>query len=95
MFGFGLEHQGLNPYENVISSTNVSGLVLDWSYTTGGDIISPSVVNGIVYVGSDDHNLYAFNATTGAFLWSYTTGGDVRSSTQAPCSQRHSLFWLT
>jgi eukaryotic-like serine/threonine-protein kinase len=27
---------------------------------------SPAVVNGVVYVGSDDHNVYALNATTGA-----------------------------
>lgn len=39
-----------------------------------------AVANGIVYVGSDDNNLYAFNATTGAKLWNYTTGGAVESS---------------
>ena len=33
-----------------------------WSYTTGGSITStPTVVNGFVYVGSNDHNLYAFS----------------------------------
>ena len=26
---------------------------------------SPAVVDGIVYVGSEDHNLYAFNAANG------------------------------
>jgi outer membrane protein assembly factor BamB len=41
---------------------------------------SPAVANGVVYVGSDDNNLYALNATTGAKLWSYTTGGYVDSS---------------
>lgn len=30
---------------------------------------TPSVVNGIVYVGGSSGYLYAFNATTGAFLW--------------------------
>jgi PGF-CTERM protein len=34
---------------------------------------SPAVVNGVVYVGSDDNNLYALNASTGAKLWSYRT----------------------
>jgi outer membrane protein assembly factor BamB len=38
------------------------------------------VANGVVYVGSDDHNLYALNAATGAKLWSYTTGNFVSSS---------------
>ena len=35
---------------------------------------SPAVANGVVYVGSDDGNVYALNASTGAKLWSYTTG---------------------
>jgi outer membrane protein assembly factor BamB len=38
------------------------------------------VANGVVYVGSDDHNVYALNASTGALLWQYTTGGAVESS---------------
>ena len=32
-----------------------------WNYTTGGMVeSSPAVVNGVVYIGSDDGNLYAF-----------------------------------
>jgi len=38
------------------------------------------VVNGVVYIGSDDNNVYALNATTGALLWSYETNGEVESS---------------
>ena len=41
---------------------------------------SPAVVNGIVYVGSFDDNVYALNATSGDKLWNYTTGGAVASS---------------
>ena len=41
---------------------------------------SPAVANGVVYVGSDDRNVYALNASTGAKLWSYTTGDIVYSS---------------
>ena len=32
------------------------------------------MANGVVYVGSDDDNVYALNASTGAQLWSYPTG---------------------
>ena len=32
---------------------------------------SPTVANGVVYVGSQDHKVYALNAATGAKLWSY------------------------
>jgi outer membrane protein assembly factor BamB len=38
------------------------------------------VANGVVYVGSDDENVYALNASTGALLWSYKTRGYVESS---------------
>jgi outer membrane protein assembly factor BamB len=62
-----------------------------WTAATGGPVISsPAVANGVVYVGSNDNKLYAFDArgTTGctgspkvcAPLWTATTGDDVRSS---------------
>ena len=41
---------------------------------------SPAVVNGVVYVGSGDGNVYALNAASGVQLWNYTTGGEVDSS---------------
>ena len=41
---------------------------------------SPAVVNGVVYVGSSDSNVYALNATTGKVTWSFTTGDYVLSS---------------
>jgi len=41
---------------------------------------SPTVVNGIVYVGSNDHKIYALDATTGEKVWSYATLGAVESS---------------
>ena len=41
---------------------------------------SPAVANGIVYIGSWDHNVYAFNANTGTKVWNYTTGRWVISS---------------
>jgi outer membrane protein assembly factor BamB len=40
---------------------------------------SPNVANGIVYVGSDDHNVYALSAMNGTKIWSYMTGGIVTS----------------
>jgi outer membrane protein assembly factor BamB len=38
------------------------------------------VANGVVYIGSWDHKVYALNAKTGKKLWSYTTGSSVDSS---------------
>ena len=40
---------------------------------------APAIANGVVYVGSDDGNLYALNATSGAKLWNYTTSGGTSS----------------
>ena len=37
-------------------------------------------VDGVVYVGSNNGNVYALNASTGALLWSYATGAYVSSS---------------
>jgi outer membrane protein assembly factor BamB len=52
-----------------------------WVYTTEGIVYSSAaVVNGIVYVGSQDCNVYALNSTTGAKIWNYTTGNNVYSS---------------
>jgi outer membrane protein assembly factor BamB len=37
-----------------------------WSYATGGMVeSSPAVANGVVYVGSDDGNVYAFGLKKG------------------------------
>src|SRR5580693_2227386 len=73
-----------NPCEKVLGVNNVGNLSLKWSYATG-DVVdsSPAVANGVVYVGSLDHNVYALNASTGALLWSYTTGGPVGISSPA------------
>src|SRR6266566_819777 len=80
-FRFGPYHTGNNPYENVINSSNVSTLTLDWRYTTGGGNSSPAVVNGVVYIGSTfPQSLYALDAVTGVLKWSYATGGYIGSS---------------
>jgi outer membrane protein assembly factor BamB len=80
-FHFAPSHTGLNPYENVLSQTTAPGLGLRWSYLTGNAVYSsPAVADGVVYVGSDDGNIDAVNAGTGALLWEFTTAGAVTSS---------------
>ncbi|MGW4985639.1 serine/threonine-protein kinase, partial [Streptomyces mirabilis] len=52
-----------------------------WEFHTGDAVSSsPTVVGGVVYVGSGDHNLYAVNATTGRKRWSFRTDKGVESS---------------
>lgn len=67
--------QRWNPYETELGVNNVGGLALKWTYATGAFVeSSPAVVNGVAYIGSDDGNLYALNASTGERLWSFSTG---------------------
>lgn len=49
-----------------------------WSYTTGELVYSsPTVVDNVVYVGSNDQHLYALDAETGGELWRFETGEGV------------------
>lgn len=51
-----------------------------WSYDHNGHTPStPTVGNGVVYFGGEDHHVYAVDALDGTLLWAYTTGGHVRS----------------
>lgn len=64
-----------------IGSGGPSNLTLVWKYTTNGAVMSsPSIENGIVYVGSQDKNIYALDAWSGNLIWSYPTSGTIESS---------------
>jgi outer membrane protein assembly factor BamB len=81
MYGFNAQHTRTNPYEIILNTDNVSGLKLFWKASTKGKVSSsPTVANGVVYVGSDDGNLYAFDTNNGATLWNALTGGSIHSS---------------
>jgi outer membrane protein assembly factor BamB len=72
--------QRWNPCEKMLNVNNVGSLSLKWSSTIRAVYSSPAVVNGVVYVGSFDNNVYALNAKTGAKLWTYATSNYVQSS---------------
>jgi len=56
-------------------------LILKWKFQTGGMVISsPSIVDGVAYVGSQDKNIYALDADTGSKIWNFTTEYRVRAS---------------
>ena len=52
-----------------------------WRFHTKGKILSSAaVVNGIVYFGSNDGNVYAVSARNGRLVWKHATRGTVNSS---------------
>ncbi len=70
-----------DPTHSSTAQVGPTNLSLSWTFATNGSVISsPSVVNGIVYVGSQDKNIYAIGAFSGAFIWSYTTQDSQVSS---------------
>ena len=53
----------------------------EWVFKTeNGVYASPTVVDGTVYVGSKDSNLYAVDGATGTEKWIFETGGRVYAS---------------
>ena len=55
-----------NRCENVLNVNNVENLYKKWSHKTGSAVeSSPAVVNGVVFVGSYDGNVYAFGLPRG------------------------------
>ena len=74
MFQNNLSHTGYT------TSTSPTTNHVLWSYITGNAVeSSPAVVDGVVYVGSDDGKVYALSAATGALIWSHTIGDKVPS----------------
>lgn len=54
---------------------------LHWSFPAEGPIdSSPAIYKGVVYVGSDDDNVYAVDERTGSMLWHSKLGDKVKSS---------------
>jgi outer membrane protein assembly factor BamB len=63
-----------DPSHSSTAQVGPSSLALAWNYTTEGSVISsPSVVDGIVYVGSQDKNIYALGAFSGSLIWKFAT----------------------
>ena len=56
-------------------------LALAWKFKTGGPVkSSPAVVDGRVFIGSDDENIYALALVDGKKLWNFKTEGPIESS---------------
>jgi outer membrane protein assembly factor BamB len=76
MFRQNLNHTGLSPYNTITNSGK-----LKWYFLTGHQVESSPAISsdGIIYVGSSDHKLYAIHLN-GSEIWSFLMGSYVKSS---------------
>ena len=74
MFHHDLANTGYST-SNTPETTNVL-----WSYQTGYAVhSSPSVVDGMVYIGSNDRKIYCLDAENGLKIWESPISGDIRT----------------
>ena len=63
---------------NAESSGQANSIKPLWAFQLEDEVRgAPLYLNGSLYVGCYDHNLYAINAATGAFTWKYPTDGGI------------------
>jgi outer membrane protein assembly factor BamB len=89
MFRGGPERTGVYPGSGL---TDFAGV--QWKFKTRGHVFSsPAVYAGVVYVGSDDRNLYALDAATGTEKWHFETkAGAINSS---PAVSSEAVYFLS
>src|SRR5881394_1923922 len=71
-----------NPALTGVAAGNLpDNLSLLWSFKTGGPVkSSAAIVDGRVFIGSGDSNVYALDLAGGKKIWAAKTGGPVDSS---------------
>jgi outer membrane protein assembly factor BamB/tRNA A-37 threonylcarbamoyl transferase component Bud32 len=73
--------------------TASSGMKPLWSFKCEDEIRgTPSLHQGVLYVGCYDNNLYALNAADGKFLWKYAADGGIVSR---PLVYENNLFFCS
>ena len=55
-------------------------LAAKWRVFLPGKLTPPVVAAGSVFLGSDNHSVYALDAATGAVRWRFVTGGEIWAS---------------
>jgi outer membrane protein assembly factor BamB len=75
----GVQHTSYQPAATSITTATAPDLTTAWKFTApksttpgqpGGSFYSsPSVYDGVVYIGADSGNFYALNETTGKVIW--------------------------
>ncbi len=77
MYSYDVRNAGYNPE----TSAPTEAVETQWEFDTDGAVrSSPAVVDGTVYIGSDDGTVYAIDAETGQERWTYPTEESIVSS---------------
>ena len=87
-FHFDNCRSGNNPYEHILSPTNVGGLQVDWTYNAVSSFAdySPVLANGILYsswYGGLSGGFVAVDARTGSLIWQTSDEGSLPGPTVA------------
>src|SRR5215472_16146940 len=72
----------ISSYSGFVYGVNLNGSK-KWGQQPAGVsrmFSSPTFSNGIVYIGGQDNNLYAYDAESGSKIWSAPTGDSISSS---------------
>jgi outer membrane protein assembly factor BamB len=90
-------HSSKNGLATAITTANASSLVADWSFIdpqptingqpNAGFYSSPTVFQGVVYIGSNTGNFFALDETTGAIIWQQLLG----FTTPTTCGSGHGV----
>ena len=68
---------------SMLSFAQTGNVAPVWEFACEDEIrSSPAVHDGVLYIGSYDHNLYALDAKEGKFIWKFPTEDAISSS---PC----------
>ena len=66
-------HTGYQSAATAITPSNASKLTVAWRWPVGV-LSSPTVYDGVIYIGANNGNFYALNEATGSVLWEETIG---------------------
>lgn len=78
MFRFNAQHTG--DYSSIAGNVAPNNLT-KWKFSANGNVFSsPAIANDVVYIGSEDKNIYAINAHLGTRIWKYQTNDNVSAT---------------
>jgi glucose dehydrogenase len=91
----GLTHQSYAAQATAITPSNAASLAQAWHFMPGAPPVkalgyalnaSPTVQDGMIYIGGNNGTFYAINETTGAVVWKRAIG--YVNPTKGPCGPR-------